>query len=215
MAPGHNRPQDPNHETGKKLPKYWSGDTATRFMPAAKGLWLDGVHCQVRNHTCRINVEAVEKWVENGLLNRAQGVRVRTYASGTRRSRYNSSIAVQCETLSALDPSKKGDQRYAINLKAEVAIARQTFKYEEYFPNQAARLFGHAYSQITIRELIEEWLKDIERTHPHSTYRCYRKVVNAHLFTQFGDIRARRDLAATYSRLIRERNGTLKVSAMI
>ncbi|MEW8544124.1 MAG: hypothetical protein AB2693_11375 [Candidatus Thiodiazotropha sp.] len=33
-----------------------------------KGIWLDGIHCQVRNNNLWINTEAVEKWVENGLL---------------------------------------------------------------------------------------------------------------------------------------------------
>ena len=52
-----------------KLPKYCelSGANAVHAR-RKKGLWLDGVHCQVRNHTLWINVEAVEKWVENGLL---------------------------------------------------------------------------------------------------------------------------------------------------
>ena len=145
----------------------------------------------------------------------AQGVRVRTYASGTQTIEIQFQYrGVQCkETLSSLDPSKKGDQRYAINLKAEVegAIERQTFQYEAFFPeSKRARLFGHANSQITIRELIEEWLQDIERTHPHSTYRCYRKSCQAHLFPKFGDIRAR-DLTPQHIRAwIRERSGTLK-----
>ena len=145
----------------------------------------------------------------------AQGVRIRTYASGNQAIEIQFQYrGVQCkETLSVVDPSKKGDQRYAVNLKAEIegAIARQTFQYEEYFPeSKRARLFGHANSQITIRELIEEWLQDIERTHPHSTYRCYRKSCNAHLLPQFGDIRAR-DLTPQHIRTwIRERTSTLK-----
>jgi integrase len=91
----------------------------------------------------------------------AQGVRIRTYASGRK------SIEIQFqyqgvqrkETLSALNPDKKGDRRYAINLKAEVegAVERQTFHYDEFFPeSKQAQLFGHAVSQATIRELIEE-----------------------------------------------------------
>jgi integrase len=51
---------------------------------------------------------------------------------------------------------------------------------------------------------------DIERTYPHSTYRCYKKSCNAHLLPQFGDIRAR-DLTPQHIRTwIRERTGTLK-----
>ena len=115
----------------------------------------------------------------------AQGVRVRTYASGGKSIEIQFQYrGDQCkETLSALDPDKKGNQRYAINLKAEVegAIERQTFRYDEFFPeSKRAQLFGHAISQATIRELIEDWLKDIKRTHPHSTHRCYNKSCNAH-----------------------------------
>lgn len=54
-----------------KLQKYCnlSGDTANAVHARRKkGIWLDGVHCQVRNKNLWINLEAVEKWVENGLL---------------------------------------------------------------------------------------------------------------------------------------------------
>ncbi len=55
----------------------------------------------------------------------AQGVRIRNYASGVRSVEIQFQYrGVQCkETLSSLDPAKKGDQRYAINLKAEVEAA--------------------------------------------------------------------------------------------
>ena len=54
-----------------KLQKYWniSGDTANAVHARRKkGIWLDGIHCQVRNNNLWINTEAVERWVENGLL---------------------------------------------------------------------------------------------------------------------------------------------------
>ena len=54
-----------------KLPKYceMSGDTANAVHARRKkGIWLDGLHCQVRHNTLWINIEAVEKWVESGLL---------------------------------------------------------------------------------------------------------------------------------------------------
>jgi integrase len=120
----------------------------------------------------------------------------------------------QYQWRGTLDPDKKGDQRYAINLKAEVenAIERQTFRYHEYFPDsKRARMFGHAVSNITIRQLLENWLKDIKRTHPHSTYRCYNKSCRAHLIPEFGDYLAR-DLNAQVIRAwIRNRTGTLKI----
>jgi len=145
----------------------------------------------------------------------AQGVRIRNYASGVSSIEIQFQYrGVQCkETLSSLDSSKKGDQRYAINLKAEVeaAIERQTFRYDEYFPDsKRARIFGHAVSNITIKELLENWLKDIKRTHPHSTYRCYNKSCQAHLIPEFGDYRARDLNAQVIREWIRNRTATLK-----
>ncbi|MEW8050890.1 MAG: DUF3596 domain-containing protein [Candidatus Thiodiazotropha sp.] len=75
----------------------------------------------------------------------ARGVRIRDYASGVRSIEIQFQfLGVQCkETLSSLDPDKKGDQRYAVNLKAEIenAIERQTFRYNEYFPNSKRARF--------------------------------------------------------------------------
>jgi len=145
----------------------------------------------------------------------AQGVRIRSYASGKESIEIQFQYrGVQCkETLSSLDPHKKSDQRYAINLKAEVenAIERQTFRYDEYFPDsRRARIFGHAVSNITIKELLENWLKDVKKTHHHSTYRCYKKSCQAHLIPEFGSIRAR-DLGPQPIReWIRNRTSTLK-----
>ncbi|MBT2988840.1 MAG: site-specific integrase [Candidatus Thiodiazotropha sp. (ex Ctena orbiculata)] len=144
-----------------------------------------------------------------------RGVRIRTYASGKRALEIQFQFrGVTCkEMLAGLDPDKKGDQRYAINLKAEIenAIERQTFRYTDYFPDaRRARLFGHAVSTVTIKELLEEWLKDIERTHPHSTYRCYKKSCNAHLIPEFGSLRARELSPQHIREWIRGRTATLK-----
>lgn len=58
--------------------------------------------------------------------------------------------------------------------------------------------------------MLENWLKDIKRTHPHSTYRCYNKSCKAHLIPEFGDNRAR-DLSAQVIReWIRSRTATIK-----
>ncbi|MEW8050891.1 MAG: tyrosine-type recombinase/integrase [Candidatus Thiodiazotropha sp.] len=58
--------------------------------------------------------------------------------------------------------------------------------------------------------MLENWLKDIERTHPHSTYRCYKKSCQAHLIPQFGDYRARDLTPQTIREWIRNRTGSLK-----
>ncbi|MEW8410625.1 MAG: tyrosine-type recombinase/integrase [Candidatus Thiodiazotropha sp.] len=148
-------------------------------------------------------------------LKLARGVRIRDYESGTRSIEIQFQYrGVQCkETLTGLDPEKKADQRYAINLKAEIenAIERQSFRYNEYFPNsKRARLFGHAVSNITIKELLEIWLKDVERTYPHSTYRCYKKSCRAHLIPEFGEHRARDLTPQAIRGWIRNRTGSLK-----
>ena len=54
-----------------KLQKYCnlSGDTPNAVHARRKkGVWLDGIHCQVRSNNLWINTEAVEKWVENGTI---------------------------------------------------------------------------------------------------------------------------------------------------
>ena len=144
-----------------------------------------------------------------------RGIRIRTYASGKRALEIQFQFrGVTCkEMLSRLDPDKKSDQRYAINLKAEIenAIERQTFRYTDYFPDsRRARVFGHAISTVTIKELLKEWLEDIKRTHPHSTYRCYRKSCNAHLIPEFGSVRARELAPQRIREWIRSRSGSLK-----
>ena len=145
----------------------------------------------------------------------ARGVRIRTYASGRQSIEIQFQYrGVTCkEVLSSLTPQKKGEQRFAVNMKAEIenAIEKQTFRYNEYFPNsKRARLFGHTVSTVTVGELLMDWLQDVKRTHPHSTYRCYKKSCRAHLLPEFGQLRAR-DLSPGHIRQwIRGRSGTLK-----
>jgi len=145
----------------------------------------------------------------------AQGVRIRAYDSGKQSLEIQFQYrGITCkEVLSRLNASKKGDQRYAVNLKAEIenTIERGTFRYNDYFPNsKRAKLLGHAVSTVTIKELLLDWLKDVERTHPHSTHRCYKKSCNAHLIPKFGDYRARDLTAQVIREWIRDRNSTLK-----
>jgi integrase len=51
---------------------------------------------------------------------------------------------------------------------------------------------------------------DVERTHPHSTYRCYRKSCNAHLIPEFGSVRVRELTPQLIREWIRGRSSTLK-----
>jgi len=122
---------------------------------------------------------------------------------------------VQCkEPLKNLVPNKQ-NIKYATNIKAEIEakITRDIFRYTDYFPNSLrARKFGHAVSNANIKELLTAWLKDIERSHPHSTYKCYRKDINSTLIPCLGDFRAS-DLATNpepIREMIRQQNNTLK-----
>lgn len=54
-----------------KLNKYLedSGDTADAVHARRKtGKWLDGIHCQLRDGKLWVNTEAVDTWMEQGLL---------------------------------------------------------------------------------------------------------------------------------------------------
>ncbi len=144
---------------------------------------------------------------------RKSGVTIRKYPSGKEAIQIAFMYrGVECrEVLKGLEPTKQ-NKRYAENLKGEIdlAITRQTFRYADYFPNsKRARLFGHFATTTTIEELLTDWLKDIERTHPHSTYRCYKKSCRT-LINGFGEIRAS-DLTPQHIReWIRSRDVTPK-----
>ncbi len=104
----------------------------------------------------------------------ARGLTFRTYESGNKALllHFQYRGAACREVLGGLNPNSQNDIRYAKNLKAEIenAIARGTFIYTDFFPDSPrAALFGHAVSKATVKELGDTWLKDVERSHPHST----------------------------------------------
>lgn len=145
----------------------------------------------------------------------ARGVRIREYPSGNRAYQIQFSYrGVQCRECLKISVTN-ANNRYACNLKGEIdnAIGRKTFRYSDYFPDSPrAKTFGHAVSTITIRELLESWLSDIKRSHPHSTYRAYRKPCDSLWIPTIGDIRVS-DLARNpepIREVIRGRNTTLK-----
>lgn len=129
----------------------------------------------------------------------SKGVKVRHYPSGKQAYVIAFSFRnVNCrETLKGI-PVTKANNKYATNLKAEIdsRIARSSFKYTDYFPDSPrARLFGHAVSTVTVKQLLDSWIKDIERSHPHSTTNKYRQAVNK-LTQELGQLRAA-DLATS------------------
>ena len=110
----------------------------------------------------------------------ARGVTLRTYESGLQAYRIAFQYkGVTCRETLKVKPNKTGE-KYAINLKAEIEnqIERGTFNYVEHFPDSPrAALFGHASSQQTIGEALDEWLNDIQHAHRNSTYKAYGRAV--------------------------------------
>jgi integrase len=97
---------------------------------------------------------------------------------------------IECRETLRLQPTPN-NIKYAERLRGEIlnAIERGTFSYANYFPNsKRAKLFGHVVNNVTIGELLSEFLKQAEKTLQPSTYIGYRKVCKAHLMDTFGNI---------------------------
>lgn len=98
-----------------------------------------------------------------------------------------------CRETLKLEPTKQ-NIKYAANLRAEILnrIEKETFRYSDYFPNsKGAKVFGHVVTNVTVGELLVDFIELSEKTKEASTVRGYRGVVKAHLKPQFGDIRVR------------------------
>lgn len=130
------------------------------------------------------------------------GVELRHWKSGKvtlRISFYYRNI--QCRETIKLDPTP-ANIKYVSRLRSEIinAIERNTFSYADYFPNsKMARKFGHVQSNITIGELLCEFLKQAKITNEYSTYVGYKKVCDAHLMPFFGTV-AIQDLKPAFIR---------------
>ncbi|MCB5206093.1 site-specific integrase [Methylovorus mays] len=93
--------------------------------------------------------------------------------------------------------------KYAKNLLGEInnAIAHKKFEYRNYFPkSKRALMFGFAMTpDITLGELLDEYLSIAEATLSPSTVRGYKEVTAAHLRPRFGKVLAK-DLTAAMLR---------------
>jgi len=143
-----------------------------------------------------------------------RGVRIRTYPSGKKAIEIQFQFkGVQCKEILRGYDATESNLRYAVNLKGEIErkIRDNQFNYSDYFPqSKRARLFGHAITRKTIKELLKDWLIDIERNNPHSTYRCYKKSCDSTLIPHLGNIRAS-DLKPEHIRdMIRSKDVMLK-----
>ncbi|HAT8326971.1 TPA: DUF3596 domain-containing protein [Legionella pneumophila] len=119
------------------------------------------------------------------------GVEIRQWDSGKSTLRISFYYrGIQCrETLKVeITPS---NIKYAERLRGEIinSIERGTFSYADYFPqSKLARRFGHVKTNLTIGELLKDFLVQIKSTRENSTYIGYKKVCDAHLIPYFGEV---------------------------
>lgn len=110
---------------------------------------------------------------------------------------------VRCkEVMTGLDPKIKNHVKYATATLASIKrdIGKNTFNYLNYFPeSKRARIFGHAVSSRTVKQIAESWLSDVKRSMPHSTYNSYKKPCDNLIFPNIGPLRAR-DVTAEHLR---------------
>jgi integrase len=130
------------------------------------------------------------------------GVEIRNWASGKSTLRIHFYYrGVQCRETLKLDVTPS-NIKYADRLRSEIinAIERGTFSYADYFPqSKLARRFGHVKTDVTIGELLRDFLEQIKSTREHSTYIGYRKICEARLIPYFGSV-AIQDLKPAFIR---------------
>ncbi|BCR05313.1 phage integrase [Desulfuromonas versatilis] len=122
-----------------------------------------------------------------------KGVTVRQHKHSASLQIYFSYRGVSCRETLKLEPTKQ-NIKYAANLRAEVLnrIEKETFKYSDYFPDsKRAKVFGHVVTNVTVGELLIDFIALSEKTKEASTVRGYKGVVKAHLRPLFGDVRVR------------------------
>lgn len=130
------------------------------------------------------------------------GVEIRRWSSGKTTLRISFYYrGVQCRETLKLEVTPS-NIKYAERLRCEIlnTIERGTFSYADYFPqSNLARRFGHVKTNITIGELLRDFLDQIKATREHSTYIGYKKVCEAHLIPYFGEV-ALQDLKPAFIR---------------
>lgn len=109
---------------------------------------------------------------------------------------------IECRETLKLDPTPS-NIKFAERLRGEILnkIELNNFNYSDYFPDsKRARLFGHAKSinsNVLIKTLLDDFLQQILKTKPKSTYVTYKKRCRAHLYEAFGDIPVKELIPAT------------------
>ncbi|RAP36682.1 site-specific integrase [Legionella quinlivanii] len=119
------------------------------------------------------------------------GVEIRQWKSGKNTLRISFYYkGVQCRETLKLDVTSS-NIKYADRLRGEIinAIEKGTFSYADYFPqSKLARRFGHVKTDITIGELLNDFLEQTKASREFSTYIGYKKVCDARLIPYFGTV---------------------------
>ncbi len=146
----------------------------------------------------------------------ARGVRIRRYETGTEVLEIQFQYKGQTcrEVLHGLAVTK-ANQRFAINKKNQIEYEKgmNTFSYADHFPNSPkAKQFGEARTDITVGEVLTQYVSDIERSKEHSTFRAYKKSVEGVLLPALGKylLTDLADNPEPIREMIRKREVTLK-----
>lgn len=119
----------------------------------------------------------------------SRGVKIRTYKSGLQRIEIQFQWHGQCrEVVPHLDPTKPGNRRAAVNLKAAIddAISRGTFDYATYFPKSTSlRRLAGAGCRVTVKQAQNAYLQDLRIAGRQATtlasYRKSARRINEYL----------------------------------
>ena len=86
-------------------------------------------------------------------------------------------------------------------------ISKNTFDYSEFFPDSPRRfLFIRGKSTRTVKNIGLDWLADMKRSKPHSTYRAYSYPTENVIFPAIGDKRIRDVTAHDLRKMLRDLN---------
>ncbi len=127
----------------------------------------------------------------NSSLRCPPGIEIRKWKSGrtTLRIQFYYQGVLCRETLKL--EATANNIKYTERLRGEIinAIERNNFNYSEFFPkSKKAVQFGHVSQKTPIDELLVSYLKQAEISVEKSTYLGYRKVCEAHLFSEFDKV---------------------------
>lgn len=125
---------------------------------------------------------------------------------------------VRCRESLKLPPTPASNVRYAERTLAEIetAIARQTFRYADYFPNsKRAAQFGDGATQRTVQQLLLDYLALCEAAvgkgnMAESTLVGYRRIIRNVLIPEFGAHRAHELGAAHIKAWVSRQDATAK-----